>query len=150
MGRLTELNETIKALNNAAPKVAPKPSLESEQQSVALGAVTKAIGELGTALAATTTEQLAALDESTTAGVIEIQAGMKALVRTIEGVDKSKDIRSKDKARELGAAVTDIVAAIGKIETKVVVESLKEQGTVTFDIHRDTNGFLKSVTATPT
>ena len=150
MGILTDLKDSVSAINTPAPRVEPVEP-KPDTQHIDLEAITQAIGELSEALKDSNSEQLGQIDETTTAHVIEIQAGLKALVRTIEAATKAQDRRtdkhSNTHTKALHDAVANIVDAIAKIETSVVVN--QQHGPVRFDIERDSRGYMQSVTATP-
>jgi len=97
------------------------------------------------------------IDESTAAHVLEIQAGIKKLVASIESATRGQNKRleqsTKAQAKSLQGAIESLTQAIGAIpkgdiENKVIVEQ-SEQKPVQFHIHRDNNGYMKTVIARP-
>jgi len=154
MGKLDALAEGLERLKNPQEEPEPPPQ-DIEVQGEQLNAITLAVSSLGTSLEKTTKEQCEKLDESTTAQVIEIQSGLRKLVKAIEALAKgqgnSMTLAVKAQAESLQGAIAELTTAIGGISTpqsKVIVEQ-PAPAPVQFDIERDRNGYIATVIARP-
>jgi len=132
-----------------APKAEDTTS-DIELQCSHMVEIAKAVVGLGEEMQESSKIQTGAIDELTTAQVIEIQSGLRAIVRTMDNIAKGQaktaEAAAKTHTQTIDSAVGKIVTALERPEKTVVID---QRGTVKFDIHRDRNGYMESVTATP-
>jgi hypothetical protein len=169
MGRLDKISNALDGIKESNrreqliaefgldPSVFDEPPeiTDSDIQGGHLKCISESIEAMGESLKDTSTEQLTKIDESTTAQVIEIQVGLRKLVKAIgdasKGQDKRLESSIKSQGEALQASIGTLVEAVSSIEHTIVVEPpvIPAPVAIQFDIERNNQGYIASVIARP-
>jgi hypothetical protein len=169
MGRLDKISNALDGIKESNrreqliaefgldPSVFDEPPevTDTDIQGGHLKCISESIEAMGESLKDTSTEQLTKLEDATTAQVIEIQVGLRKLVKAIGDVSKGQDKRLESSIKSQGdalqTAIGALVEAVSSIEHTIVVEPpvIPALVAIQFDIERNNQGYMTTVIARP-
>jgi hypothetical protein len=169
MGRLDKISNALDGIKESNrreqliaefgldPSVFDEPPeiTDTDIQGGHLKCISESIEAMGESLKDTSTEQLTKLEDATTAQVIEIQVGLRKLVKAIGDASKGQDKRLESSIKSQGdalqTAIGSLVEAVSSIEHTIVVEPpvIPALVAIQFDIERNNQGYMTTVIARP-